>query len=152
MNLTPAARLLANLEVDAHDFRVRLVLRHGQTFPASPLPGGVQPMKAKCCYLNAYTLAAGDPRRFTYYEGFGTTVRGEGWPVLHAWCVDADEHAVDPTWWGLSDPPAAYRGLPLPLTLAQPHAYEFSRDTLDAWSGRADTEAELVRLLRLDAV
>jgi hypothetical protein len=125
--------LLANLHRDAHDWWIRLLLTHGQTFVASPLPDDVPTMTAKWCYLNAYRLAASDPERFDYYEGYGALVDSGGWPVAHAWCVEGGDRAVDPTWWGISTPPAAYHGIRIPLAVAEPHAYEYSRGTYDWW-------------------
>lgn len=149
MSARDADLLVANLRDDSHDWRIRLLLTYGRTFVASPLPSDVKTMKAMCCYLNAYTLAATAPERFTYYEGYGSLVRANGWPLAHAWCVDQDDRVVDPTWWGISVPPAAYHGVPVPLEVVEPHAYEHSTGTFDWWlMNRRDVmEEELPRLL-----
>lgn len=142
MSKRDAELLLDHLRLDAHHWQIRLLLQHGQTFVASPLPPDVSVMKARCCYLNAYTLASENPDRFTYFEGFGSLVGGDGWPTAHAWCVDRDGRVVDPTWWGISQPPAAYHGIAVPLELAHPHAYEYSSGTLSSWRARGEDGTE----------
>lgn len=138
---------------NSHNWRIRLFLAHGQTFGPSPLPANIAPMPPKCCYLNAHTLAVGDPDRFTYMEGFACT-SGTGWGTPHAWCVDAGGRVVDPTWASISGEPGAYHGVSVPLDVAAPHAYPLSRGTFDWWEGehRDDVEVALPPLLGLPPV
>ena len=91
-------------------------------------------MQERCCYLNSYALAAQQPDRFTYFEGYASTVRSQGCATAHAWCVDRDRRVVDATWANLkSDRPAAYLGLPIPLDVAKPYAYFESHGAFDGW-------------------
>lgn len=52
--------------------------------------------RMKECYSNAQTLAIHDPS-LKYAEGWAVRMPVP-FPVLHAWCVDANGSAVDPTW------------------------------------------------------
>jgi hypothetical protein len=56
---------------------------------------------ARQCYQNAFNAARRDRRgRLRYVEGIAMGII----PVHHAWCVDAQDHVIDPTW------PEAARG------------------------------------------
>jgi len=59
------------------------------------LPKGVKRQKLGTCYMSSYHLAASDPDRFIYIEGFATAVI----PTSHAWCLDKKTNEiVDPVW------------------------------------------------------
>jgi hypothetical protein len=152
MSTSEVDLLLASLNRDAHDWRIRLLLQRGRSFEASPLPAGIEVMEAGSCYLNAYTLASFQPERFSYYEGYGSLVGNNGWATAHGWCIDSDGRVVDPTWWGLGQPPAAYQGIEIPLDLARPHAYVRSTGTFDWWlyNRREVMEVEMPRLLGVE--
>ena len=138
-----------------HDWRVRLLLKYGQTFDASPLPDDIAVMQKRCCYLNSYTLAVEQPARFTYFEGYASMLRDNGCGNAHAWCVDREARVVDPTWANFtSDRPSAYLGLPIPLAVVKPYATFESRGTFHGWlcEHREEMETELPRLLGLDPI
>jgi hypothetical protein len=61
----------------------------------SPLPPWVKPMRPQYCYLNAYILARRSKGRYRYVEGVAHSILPA---VPHAWCVDDDDHVIDPTW------------------------------------------------------
>lgn len=83
----------------------RLLIAKGQAYPGTAFRG--QRMRAKACFENALKYAEANGLR--YAEGFGLSGglmrRGIVLPVEHAWCVDSDGLAVDPTW---DDPAASY--------------------------------------------
>lgn len=138
-----------------HDWRVRLLLKYGHAFEASPLPDDVSVMQERCCYLNSYTLAVDQPERFTYFEGYASTLRGNGWGTAHAWCIDRQRRVADPTWANFaSDRPGAYLGLAIPLAVVKPYATVESRGTFHGWlcERREEMETELPRLLGVDPI
>lgn len=138
-----------------HDWRVRLLLEYGETFEASPLPKDVAVMQKRCCYLNSYTLAVEQPERFTYFEGYASTLGANGCGTDHAWCVNREGRVIDPTWANLaSDRPGAYLGMPIPLAVVKPYAYFESCGTFDGWlrERREEMTTELPRLLGVDPI
>lgn len=69
------------------------LLEHGQEWEAAPLPAEVEQGEPKMCYVNAYRLAAHNPGRFFYVEGYATAMI----PTEHAWCVDRQGRVIDCT-------------------------------------------------------
>jgi hypothetical protein len=77
-----------------HDF----LIQHATFFTPCGLPRTLRPMTLQMCFENAYRVA----RRTTAYHYV------EGWavrhiPVQHAWVVDREGNAYDPTWASGSD-------------------------------------------------
>ena len=73
------------------------VLQNGRQFNVMPFPARYKRHTTylKACFLNAYNLAAKYPE-LKYAEGYAkaeTVCSG-----LHAWVVDKDGNAIDPTW------------------------------------------------------
>lgn len=73
-----------------------ILAEHGQTFtPGVALPAYMTP---KQCYANCADKVVGDAR-YMYAEGLGVCGRlSVQIPLSHAWCVDANNNAHDPTW------------------------------------------------------
>jgi hypothetical protein len=65
-------------------------------FSPAPRPKGMRKRADKACYLNAFRIVM-DRRypEFVYAEGLAWCGFG---PIHHAWVVDPDGNAVDPTW------------------------------------------------------
>jgi hypothetical protein len=68
---------------------------HWLEFTPIARPKGMRKLSDKACYRNALKVALdGD---YAYAEGLAWA--SEAWgPIHHAWVVDADGHAIDPTW------------------------------------------------------
>jgi len=49
------------------------------------------------CYYNAFMMASDFRNELNYAEGYILRSGGH-FPILHAWCVDNNGNAVDPTW------------------------------------------------------
>lgn len=73
----------------------RIVLEHGRSYKAQPLPEGIERAKPRECFANALSLALGTG--WDYVEGYGMRP-SIGWPIHHAWCADEDGRVIDPTW------------------------------------------------------
>ena len=97
----------------------------------------------RCCYANAFALAS-EHSDLRYVEGYCTTWGSDTWKNRHGWCIDEDDQVVDPTW-GTGRLPLAYRGIVLPLDIAEPHAKPFSHGTIDG--GMMTDIPTLARLL-----
>jgi hypothetical protein len=109
-------RLLSALKDESHSAHYRLIIHYGTSFRPADLPAGMMPGRERCCAFNSFHLAHDDPESYTYYEGIATNISsGPGWPISHAWCVDAAGQVVDRTWVANKNKPLAYRGVPLPL-------------------------------------
>jgi hypothetical protein len=72
----------------------RYVQENGRSYAPAPLPARMRRGPMKQCFANAFKAAKRAPKRYRYVEGFATNMI----PVLHAWVVDADGNAYDPTW------------------------------------------------------
>lgn len=76
----------------------RLMLARGKSYSGTRYVG--MRMTPKMCFKNAIRLA--ERKGYRYAEGYalsGTLLTsGIVFPVEHAWCVDRDGNAVDPTW------------------------------------------------------
>lgn len=122
--------LLDGLEREDHYGPYRFVRLYGTAYEPARLPDGVQPGRPRCCFANAFRLAAEQPE-LHYVEGFGTLWGCDTWLYRHAWCIDDDGHVVDPSW-GADEPlPLALRGLVLPIDLVEPYCFDESGGTLD---------------------
>lgn len=80
--------------------------------PSGPLPDNITRGTEKECYKNCFDLVMGSPvasmsqpgfseTGLTYCEGFAVSTFDDGeamFPMLHAWVVDADGIAHEPTW------------------------------------------------------
>ncbi len=71
----------------------RFVLRNGREFKPMAYKG--RRMKPKHCFANATQLMW--RRGLTYVEGFASRP-SIGFPLQHAWAIDAAGNVVDPTW------------------------------------------------------
>lgn len=80
-----------------------LILQHGREW-TERRPWRWRGSK-QACYYNAQYLAR-TRKGLRYVEGFATSVI----PVEHAWCIDAENRVIDPTW--DADRPADYFGIP----------------------------------------
>lgn len=69
------------------------LLATGRFFIPRILPPTIKPMPLKQCFDNAYKLAR-RRKGLHYVEGYAQGVI----PTMHAWCIDADGHVIDPTW------------------------------------------------------
>lgn len=68
------------------------LLRRGQQFSERiPSRWTGLPMD---CYRNAFKMASRSRGKLRYVEGEATSF----FPTEHAWCIDADNRVIDPTW------------------------------------------------------
>ena len=73
-------------------------------------------MQERCCYLNSYALAVEQPARFTYFEGYASTLRATAGERTMPGASIAKGRVVDPTWANFtSERPGAYLALPIRL-------------------------------------
>ena len=87
------------------------LLKHGTFFQIDGLPATIRPMRLGECYENAWRVS-NRSKAYHYVEGVALGVI----PLSHAWLVDRDGHAYDPTWAGLdSGPGTSYFGVELNL-------------------------------------
>lgn len=71
------------------------VLRHGEEFEKPRLPDRLEEMEPGMCFMNCFELAR-DWNDLTYCEGW--VIQDEfPLPIHHAWCIDGDGQAVEPT-------------------------------------------------------
>lgn len=68
----------------------------GQEFWPTPLPPGMAEGAPRQCYKNAAELALAEFKGLRYAEGYACSTVPV--PVHHAWLVDEQGHAYDPTW------------------------------------------------------
>jgi hypothetical protein len=97
-------------EVYAFTGPADLLLQRGRSFAVQPMPAewaGKVVSLEKQCFDNAYRLAVKSRGRLRYVEGYAAGII----PVEHAWCIDANDRVVDPTW---SDG-VVYFGIEVPL-------------------------------------
>jgi hypothetical protein len=87
-----------------------LLVQHGRAFTPQPLPRRYRRGLPHLCYDNAFTLAARTRGALRYCEGYAAGII----PVEHAWCIDAADRVVDPTW-GPDIPREIYFGIEIPL-------------------------------------
>ena len=86
-----------------------MVAKIGRFDVVGSLPKGIRRGKAKLCFMNAFQLMGNG--RYTYVEGIAMP-SNTLFPVHHAWCVDAHNRVIDPTW----TEGAAYCGIHLNVT------------------------------------
>ncbi|MDP9792511.1 hypothetical protein J2S43_001023 [Catenuloplanes nepalensis] len=91
-----------------------LLLAQGRLFTPGPLPAGLLKMPGQFCFRNAALAARRHGLR--YAEGMASFALDSGsLPTAHAWCVDVDGTAVDPTW--PKGHGVAYLGIVIPESL-----------------------------------
>ncbi|MEG4494880.1 hypothetical protein [Microcoleus sp. D3_18_C4] len=73
-----------------------LVLRCGFPMQWKPLPETIEPSIPQFCYWNCQKLALAN-NSLTYAEGYALHP-DVGFPIAHAWLLDSDGGAIDPTW------------------------------------------------------
>ena len=124
-----------------------LVLKYGRPFKPAVMPADVEPGKKHCCFANAFRLAS-DRAGLRYVEGYALVRESLRCLNRHAWCIDEEDHVVDPTpGWGTKPLPRAFRGVVMPLWIAEPFAKEWSSGTLDGVeSEKIETLAQLLGL------
>jgi hypothetical protein len=90
-------------ELWTHSSLERLILTHGRHHKMHPMAKGYKRMTMRECYRNAATTAIGTMGRnvppLYYCEGYAV-MDGIGFAQGHAWVVDAEGRAYDPTWNG----------------------------------------------------
>jgi hypothetical protein len=69
------------------------LLKHGTLFTPCGLPAALRPMRMQQCFENAYRVAR-RTKAFHYVEGVALGLI----PMDHAWVIDQDGNAYDPTW------------------------------------------------------
>jgi hypothetical protein len=74
----------------------QFVLDHGMPFD-KVASGPVKRGTPKACFMNACHLAFEDDA-LTYVEGYACGVKDIALPMQHAWCVNAADEVIDPTW------------------------------------------------------
>jgi hypothetical protein len=111
------------------------VLEEGKAYEYAKKPKGVTYGKWGHCFSNAYHLAQRWPERYTYCEGFATSII----PTLHAWCIDTETgFVVDNTWRHDHHDIAAdrgYHGVEFPIWIASEIVYrKGTYGLIDAWN------------------
>lgn len=86
----------------------QLVLECGTMIELKPLPKTIKMGQPRLCYANCQQLALKN-RSLTYVEGYAIAA-GVSLPLHHAWLLDTDGCAIDPTW---ETPGCCYLGIPL---------------------------------------
>lgn len=71
------------------------VLQHGEEFEDPHLPDHLEEMEPNMCFMNCFELA-GTRDDLVYCEGW-VIQDGFPLPIHHAWCIDEDGRAVEPT-------------------------------------------------------
>lgn len=84
-----------------------LVLDCGKEMKAKSLPDRIERGKPKNCYYNCQQLLELQPD-LIYCEGYALS-DDIPMPFAHAWLIDKEGHAIDPTW---ETPGVAYLGVP----------------------------------------
>jgi len=85
-----------------------LVLHYGYGFQGRPLgETDLERGEKKLCFMNALLV---DSSRYTYCEGWGIS-EDLAIPIQHAWVIDRQGNAYDPTW--DYDTKAFYFGVPI---------------------------------------
>jgi hypothetical protein len=69
----------------------------GKAYTGVPLPKGMRMGREKQCFKNATDAVMAHPG-WTYAEGYAAPYNTKGFATLHAWAVNEDGNAVDPTW------------------------------------------------------
>lgn len=123
-------RLVEALRREAQFPPHRVVLERGSQFGPAKLGEGVERGALGNCFANAYRLASAD-RALRYFEGYALHAGMPEWLARHAWCVDSGGKVVDPTWGANRPLPLAYRGVFIPLEVAEPYAFEGSNGALE---------------------
>lgn len=85
-----------------------LILQCGRVMEPKPLPKNIKPGQPRLCYANSQHLVFKNPA-LTYVEGYAMA-QGVSFPLHHAWLLDADGYAIDPTWEPYG---CCYLGVPL---------------------------------------
>jgi len=88
-----------------------LVLQMGREMKPIALPQNIKLGYPQHCYYNAQALAKRLPT-LIYCEGFALA-ESSLIPVPHAWVMDRQWQAIDPTWERSKYPEAIYLGIPL---------------------------------------
>ena len=86
----------------------QLVLDCGTIMEPKPLPKTIKMGQPRLCYANCQQLALKN-RSLTYVEGYAMAA-DVSLPLQHAWLLDTDGCAIDPTWETLG---SCYLGIPL---------------------------------------
>lgn len=111
------------------------VLREGELFEriVDPYPEERYPRgEPRACFRNATTLAL-ENRELTYVEGYAYALL---FPMLHAWCVTADDEVIDPTW-DEHNPGQHYLGVRFDVQQVLRNSIENDRyGMLDVWEKR----------------
>lgn len=133
VDFSPHEQLRAALRAESHYGPYQLVLELGRDFAPRRPPPGTPRGEFMCCFHGAFTLAQEEPLR--YCEGWATTPGFPSWLGRpHAWCIDEQEHVVDPLFVGRTYEVSAYRGVIIPLEIARPHVARGSAGTLIAYA------------------
>lgn len=85
-----------------------LILDGGLQMLSQPLPKNIKLLTPKSCYYNCQKLASSN-EELIYVEGYAIA-HNVSLPLSHAWLMDRDGHAIDPTW---ETTGTAYFGVPL---------------------------------------
>ena len=108
------ATLTEKSGVKDKDNDYKTMLEQGQHFEHAEIPKHhlkhVGPMGL--CFMNAMKMALAHPDKYRYAEGYA---HSGFFPVHHAWVVDKDDRALDPTWHQKNErePGLAYYGVPM---------------------------------------
>ncbi|MEG3838816.1 hypothetical protein [Microcoleus sp. herbarium14] len=101
LSLTPWSEVWTNYLVlgsFVHTFRSgfeQLVLEWGTMMQPKPLPKTIKRGQPRICYANCQRLVLKN-RSLTYVEGYAMA-QGVSLPLHHAWLLDTDGCAIDPT-------------------------------------------------------
>ncbi len=112
-----------------------LILREGKQYEYAKKPKGVRYGPWKYCFRTSYYLADSNPKRYTYCEGFATSII----PCLHAWCIDRETGKVVDLTWRHDDVSSerGYIGIEFPQGVCMAFAAATGHyGLIDAWEAR----------------
>jgi hypothetical protein len=105
------------------------LIAHGTTFTPTALLPSIRPMPLGQCFENAYRLAT-RTSAFHYVEGYAMGII----PMHHAWVIDQDGNAYDPTWAsGATGLGSAYIGVELNLAAVRAARRQGCLSALENW-------------------
>lgn len=110
-----------------------LILREGKQYEYAKKPKGVRYGPWKYCFRTSYYLAESNPQRYTYCEGFATSII----PTLHAWCIDRETGKVVDTTWRHDHVSSerGYIGIEFPLSVVRGFMFASGQHgMIDTWS------------------
>ena len=107
------------------------LLKHGREWPVAASQH-VPRFHAwpQACFSNAARLARRKSAQWRYVEGYAV---GHVIPVHHAWCVNAQDEVVDPTWFQRGFAGTEYFGAEIPVEVVDRVQHKDCQSVLMNW-------------------